>query len=148
MLYFDTSALLPYYRQEASSASVQELLSALTEPILISHLTQVEVASALARWVRMGELDEAQANRIEGAMQEDLQAGRLRSQPILPEHFTRASHWLLTRRTALRSLDALHLACAEGLAAHLITEDTALLDAARHFGLHASTAAIALARLP
>jgi predicted nucleic acid-binding protein len=54
MLYFDTSALLPYYRQEQASEQVQALLSVQRQPVLISHLTEVEVASALARWVRTG----------------------------------------------------------------------------------------------
>lgn len=54
MLYFDTSALLPYYRREHASERVQALLLSQSQPVLISHLTEVEVASALARWVRMG----------------------------------------------------------------------------------------------
>ncbi|PTB91794.1 VapC toxin family PIN domain ribonuclease, partial [Marinobacter sp. Z-F4-2] len=61
MYYFDTSAVLPYYRQEHASDSIQALLELQTKPVLISHLTEVEVASALARWVRMGELSEPQA---------------------------------------------------------------------------------------
>lgn len=59
MLYFDTSALLPYYRAEDVSDQVQALLGRQTEPVLISRLTVVEVASALARWVRMEELTES-----------------------------------------------------------------------------------------
>ena len=37
----------------------------------ISHLAEVEVASALARWVRMGELSDPQANRMESAFHDD-----------------------------------------------------------------------------
>lgn len=48
MLYFDTSAILPYYRQEHASDRVQALLESQTQPVLISHLTEVEVASAPA----------------------------------------------------------------------------------------------------
>ncbi len=56
MIYFDTSAVLPYYREEQASNWIQALLESQTRPVLISHLTEVEFASALARWVRMGNL--------------------------------------------------------------------------------------------
>ena len=132
MLYFDTSALLPYYRHEARSESVQALLARQREPVVVSHLGRVEFASALARWVRTGELDERQANRIEAAFREDLGLGRLALRPMDPGHYDQAERWLLMRKTSLRTLDALHLACADGLAAPLVSLDAALLEAA-HF---------------
>ena len=110
MFYFDTSALLPYYRQEASSEAVQELLSRQTQPVHISRLTTVEFASALARWVRTEELTEPQANRVESALHEDIVQGRLVVRPVESRDFERAFQWLLARKTALRTLDALHLA--------------------------------------
>lgn len=137
MLYFDTSALLPYYRQEQASEKVQALLTAQTQPVLISHLTEVEVASALARWVRMGELTEAQVNRIESAFYEDVSQGRFVRCLIEPAHYQRAIHWISMRKTSLRTLDALHLANAEQLQACLISEDEALIAAAGFFGLEA-----------
>jgi len=137
MLYFDTSALLPYYRQEQASERVQALLLAQSQSVLISHLTEVEVASALARWVRTGELDDIGANRIESAFCEDVRLGRFVRCPIEAVHYHRAIHWIGTRKTSLRTLDALHLACAEHQQACLITEDDALLSAALFFGLDA-----------
>lgn len=137
MLYFDTSALLPYYRQEPASERVQALLLAQSQPVLISHLTEVEVASALARWVRMDELGDADANRIESAFCDDVRQGRFVRCPIDIAHYQRAVHWIGTRKTSLRTLDALHLACAEYHQACLITEDDALLSAALFFGLDA-----------
>lgn len=140
MLYFDTSAVLPYYRQEQASSRVQALLSAQTEPILISHLTEVEVASALARWVRMGELTEPQANRIESAFREDLSHNRYTRCAIELSCYQRAIHWISMRKTSLRTLDALHLACAENHQACLISEDEALIKAAGFLGLDARRA--------
>ncbi|QEA40049.1 type II toxin-antitoxin system VapC family toxin [Pistricoccus aurantiacus] len=140
MLYIDTSALLPYYRQESSSAAVQNLLFAQTQPVLISPLTEVELASALARWVRTKELTEPQANRIESAFQEDIAAGRFEICQLGSRHYQRARHWLLTRKTALRTLDALHMACAETHQATLVTQDEALMKAATYFGLDAQPA--------
>lgn len=138
MFYFDTSALLPYYRQEKASDSVQALLDAQTRPILISHLTEVEVMSALARWVRMKELTEPEANRIESAFYDDVSHGRFTLCPVEPGYYRRAAHWIGTRKTSLRTLDALHLAGAEAHGAHLITEDITLIDSALFFGIKAS----------
>lgn len=140
MLYFDTSAVLPYYRQEHASDSVQAMLESQTRPVLISHLTQVEVASALARWVRMGELSEPQANRLESAFHDDVSHGRFTLCPIETAYYQRAGHWIGTRKTSLRTLDALHLACAEHHQARLISEDDALVNAAIFFGIDASLA--------
>lgn len=137
MLYFDTSALLPYYRSEPASEAVQALLFAQKQPVLISHLTEVEVASALARWVRMRELTEPQANRVESAFHEDVSQGRFIRCPLEFAHYQRAIHWIGMRKTSLRTLDALHLACAEHQGACLVSEDEALCNAARFFGLQA-----------
>ncbi|MDZ7761975.1 MAG: type II toxin-antitoxin system VapC family toxin [Desulfovermiculus sp.] len=63
--YFDTSALLPYYREEPASKDVQVLLGRLRPPVLLSDLTRVAMASAIARWTRMNEIDEPQAALIE-----------------------------------------------------------------------------------
>lgn len=140
ILYFDTSALLPYYRYEQASERVQFLLAAQTRPVLISHLTEVEVASALARWVRMEELSEPQANRVESAFHDDVSHGRFIRCPIELAHYHRAIHWIGMRKTSLRTLDALHLACAEHYGACLISEDETLVKAATFFGLNAQRA--------
>ena len=143
MLYLDTSAVLPYYRQEQASERVQAMLQAQSKPALISQLTQVEVTSALARWVRMGELSEPQANRIESAFHEDVSQGRFLLCAIEGAHYRRASHWISTRKTSLRTLDALHLACAEHHEARLISEDEALINAANFFGVDADYSGLA-----
>ena len=135
MLYADTSALLPYYRGEPASAAIESLLLAQTRPVLISDLTRVEFASALARWVRMAELTESQANRVESAFYEDVSEGRFQAVAMTRAQYERATHWLLMRRTGLRTLDALHLACAEANAARLLTLDDTLFDAAEFLGV-------------
>lgn len=140
MLYLDTSAILPYYRQEQASSRVQAILAEQTRPVLISHLTEVEFASALARWVRMGELSEPQANRIESAFHDDVSHDRFALCSVLPEHYRRAAQWLGTRKTSLRTLDALHLACAEHHQARLISEDDQLIETATFFGIDAGRA--------
>ncbi|NEX18484.1 MAG: VapC toxin family PIN domain ribonuclease [Halochromatium sp.] len=135
MLYFDTSALLPYYRTESDSDVIQSLLAAQNTPVLISQLAQVEFASALARWVRMGELSEPQANLVEHAFHEDLVSERFLVQPVEMAHFERALHWLANRNTALRTLDVLQLACAERPNTILVTLDTVMRASANYLGL-------------
>lgn len=135
MLYFDTSAILPYYRHESSSEAVEALLRSQAEPVWISDLVTVEFASALARWVRTGELTEPQAHRIEAAFHEELRAGRFVRAGNDPEQFARARQWLGSYKTALRTLDALHLACAWEHGACLVSLDRALLEAAKFWGL-------------
>jgi len=137
VLYLDTSALLPFYRREATSDAVEKLLLAQHEAVLISRLSELEVASALARWVRLRELGEAQANQVENAFRDDVRAGRFRVVEPVPADYDRAFAWLLARKTGLRVLDALHMACALRQAAHLVTADSVMLRAARHFGLPA-----------
>lgn len=126
-----------YYRQEAASDRVETFLRSQDQPVLISRLTELQVASALARWTRSGELDEPQANRIESAFHEDRAAGSFHIIGLKDDTFARAQHWLLMRKTSLRTLDALHLATAEANDAILITLDQLLLQAALWFGVRA-----------
>lgn len=135
MLYLDTSALLPYYRHEARSHEVQELLLTRSAPVLVSDLTRLEVASAVARWVRMGEIEEADAERIGRAFDDDVDAGRYELKRNTRAHVELARRWLLARMTPVRTLDALHLACAATEDASLVTFDETLRDAAVRLGV-------------
>ena len=133
--YMDTSALLPYYREEATSEQVQDFLISLIPPLIVSALTKVEFASALARWVRMEELSEEQANLIENTFSRDIDSGLYLRKPLAASHYNRAEKWLSSRTTALRTLDALHLACCWQLDAILVTCDSILHQAADIFGV-------------
>ena len=134
-LYADPSVLLPYYREEPASAAVEALFMGQSTPVVISELSRVEFASALARWVRMGELTEPQANRVESAFYEDVSEGRFDVRAVTGDMFQRAHYWLLTRRTNLRTLDSLQLACAEVSEASFVTLDEDLFEAAEFLGL-------------
>ncbi len=133
-LYFDTSALLPYYREEALSEQVEGLLQ--TEgTIYISRLTEVEVFSALARWQRMAELTADEAAQIQTQFEAHLAQNFYRVHTLPDAIFDQAKHWLSLRQTALRTLDALHLACAQSVDAKLITADDKLSQAAQAFSV-------------
>jgi len=133
--YFDTSALLPYYRNESNSPAIQKFLFDIDPPVLISRLTRVEFASAIARWVRMTELNEAEAGLIENAFTNDIKSGLLLAQSLSPTHLNQAEKWISSKRTSLRTLDALHLACSWSSEAEMITCDNILHQSAKQLGI-------------
>jgi predicted nucleic acid-binding protein len=134
-IYLDTSALLPYYREEPLSRLVEKLLNNTQPPVLLSDLTRVEMASAIARWARMNEIDEPQAALIENTFEQDAQSGLYLVRPLAPTHYRRAEKWLSARKTGLRTLDALHIACCWGFGAKLVTCDSVMHKAAGMLGL-------------
>ena len=133
--YIDTSSLLPYYREEKASRRIQELLSSIQPPVMISSLTKVEFASALARWIRMKEITEIEVNLIKNTFDNDIKSGLFIRHPLSSAHFRQAETWLLGRKSALRTLDALHLACSWSLGAELITCDNILQESADILGI-------------
>lgn len=133
--YIDTSALLPYYREEPVSGKIQDFFTSLIPPVCISDLTKVEFASALARWVRMDELSDAQADLVRDTFAKDINKGLFLNKKILSIHCTQAERWLVRRKTALRTLDALHMACCWDSAAILVTCDRVMHQSAEVFGI-------------
>lgn len=135
-LYFDTSALLPYYREEVLSEQVETLLQTQTNAIFISHLTEVEVFSALARWQRMEELGTEEIKYIQIQFETHLAENYYIVHPVSEPIFKQAKQWLSIRRTALRTLDALHLSCACNIGAKLVSADDKLIQAAKFFAVN------------
>jgi len=133
--YLDTSALLPFYRNEGSSYLIQKFLMDIDPPALISNLTRVEFASAIARWVRMNELTEAEAGLIENTFKNDIKSGLFIGHPISTKQINQAEKWISTRKTSLRTLDALHLASSWSSEAEMITCDTILHQSAKLLGI-------------
>ena len=134
-LYFDTSALLPYYREELLSKKVESFLQSVNPPIFISDLTRVEFVSAISRWVRMGEITESQANLVENTFFKDVRSGLFLCLALKESHYRQAEKWLSGRKTSLRTLDALHLACVLFSGAKMVTCDTTLSNAASILGI-------------
>ena len=133
--YFDTSALLPYYRQEKTSADVEKLLCSLCPPIVISDLTRVEFLSAIARWVRMAEISEPQANLLENTFNADGKTGLYLRKSLGRTCYMQAEKWLSVRKTSMHTLDALHLACCLTSQAKMVTCDIVLHQSAELFGI-------------
>jgi len=60
--YLDTSALVKRYVNEVGSEQIDALMS--VEPLAVSALVRVEVASVLARRMREGTLTQEQRDRL------------------------------------------------------------------------------------
>jgi predicted nucleic acid-binding protein len=134
--YVDTSVLGAYYCPEPLSATAETALRDLATPV-ISTLTEVEFASLIARKRRLRELTERQARAILDLFTEHVAAGFYRRVPLGTEHFLRARDLVATLSSALRTLDALHLAAALAENLPLLTADRDLVRAAKR---HAAAA--------
>jgi predicted nucleic acid-binding protein len=143
--YLDTSALVKRYVSEQGSAWVEELFA--SEPVAVSSLAAVELASALARRTREGDLTPADRDSIFSSFLDDTREYVvLAVTQLMTED---ATTMLLTSppTIALRTLDALHLATARvafasarrrGLATgSFVTADRALGQAVTWAGLTA-----------
>jgi len=136
--YFDTSLIVPLYRAEDLTAEA-ESLSRKWRPV-ISLLTEVEIASTIARWVRTGELGDDQAARVEKTFAEDLRLNVFDRAEIQDRHYWQARAWLQRKKTSLRTLDALHLAIAAEAGWPMITADKQLHEAATTLKLESQLA--------
>lgn len=139
MLYFDTSFLAPLILREATSEAVDAFMRGLGDQVLaVSHWTRVELSSLLAREVRMGTLESAQAARADASFEAMTQSS---FRILLPDvdDFSLAKAYLGRADTGLRAGDALHLAIARNHGASAIYSlDRAFVRAGLMLGLPAS----------
>jgi predicted nucleic acid-binding protein len=133
--YFDASALAKRYVEEPHSVAVNRLLS--SGIALTSRLSQPEIASALARRYREGDLTIKECNRLLKALQQDLAS--LYVVEISSEISALACRLLM--RHKLRASDSLHLASAllpsrrGNLEVQFVAFDKNLNEAAKQEGL-------------
>ena len=130
--YVDTSILAAYYCPEPLSERAEERLRALRPPVL-SWLTDVELHSALAKKVRRGELAEGDAEWIQDLYRTHVSRALYDVAAIEHGDFVQARRWMARMDTALRTLDALHLAVAHRRDLELLTADQGLVEAGRAF---------------
>jgi hypothetical protein len=133
--YLDTSALVKRYVEEAGSPAVRRWLASGTPAT--ARFSLVEVASAIARRSREGDLPRGEAERIGDCLEED--ARGLLLVELLPAVEARARALLAVH--ALRTGDALQLASCLHLqgggagGVEFVTWDRRLAGAARAEGL-------------
>ncbi|MDY6802317.1 MAG: type II toxin-antitoxin system VapC family toxin [Cyanobacteriota bacterium] len=134
MIYLDTSVVVPLYWPEALTNTVEALL--INEPELgLSDLVRVEFSSAIARRVRMGEISRESAREIVEQFQAHIDAELYTLIAVEPIHYRIARGWIDGFETALRTLDALHLAIAYSQDIRLVTADAGLADSAVVLGV-------------
>lgn len=134
MVYVDTSVLVAYYCPESSSEVVQKFLVEQVKPT-ISSLTEVELFSAVARKVRMNELDQLDGNRILSKFLSHLDADYFSFQ-IDSRHWRLARSYIGLFNAPLRTLDALHLAITSLEELELVTSDQHLMQSAAILGVN------------
>ncbi|MDY6823459.1 MAG: type II toxin-antitoxin system VapC family toxin [Thermodesulfobacteriota bacterium] len=136
MVYVDTSVLVAYYCPEELSQQAQAVLLSQAKPAL-SVLTEVELTSAVARKVRMNELDSAAGQRVLAKFGSHVAAGLFEVMAVENHHWQLAKSWIGLFATPLRTLDALHLAMAADAALELVTSDKSFFQSAEMLGVAA-----------
>lgn len=133
-VYLDASALAKLYLPEAGSDALEAALLGRRD-LLVSELAATELASALGRRLRAGDLSSSDARRIHARLGRDLARGEYRRLDLVPAVHREAERLLLAglgREIALRALDALHLALAsQAGAGAFVSFDRKQLVAAR-----------------
>jgi uncharacterized protein len=104
--FFDASALVKRYIHEAGSTRVRRLLR--EGRVAISRLSEIEVASSIARLARAQSITSAQRDRALRALVTDLAAWTIVE--VSPDVAARARRLLVTY--TLRAGDAIQLAAA------------------------------------
>lgn len=128
--YIDTSVLGAYYCPETLSAKAEYALRQIRAPV-ISLLSEVEFCSLISRKRRLRELNEGQARKILDLFGAHVAEGFYRRISLTTEHFLKARQFVASAHSALRTLDALHLAAAIAESLPLMTADQDLAKAAR-----------------
>lgn len=106
LAYFDTSALVKNYVQEAGSTQARQLLAAYE--FLSSAITPIELRSAVQRRYRQGEITRPNYHAILARVKTDRSYWQLVE--TVPQVLTKAEDTVV--KYSVRTLDAVHLASA------------------------------------
>jgi predicted nucleic acid-binding protein len=132
LIYFlDSSALAKRYLAEPGSYRIRLLIQK-RKDLAVSRISSVEIAAALSRRARQGDLGQDAARMLSQRMEEDLQAMRvveLRT-PVLELAAALVWQHPLRAYDALQLGSALRLARATGLAVTFVCSDAHLCQAA------------------
>jgi predicted nucleic acid-binding protein len=116
------------------SDQAEEAVRGTSNPAL-SDLCEVELFSALARKVRLNEIEPEDAARVRAIFLEHLERGFFDRLSLGRRHYRLARDWLARPPVPLRSLDALHLAAAALAERVVVTADRGQSRAAEALGV-------------
>ena len=137
--YADTSFLFSYYASDANSSRADSWRQLNPESLPFSVLHRLELRNAFELAVFQGRISAVAANGLWTEIESDLSAGLLNASSInLDDSFHRAESLARqhTAQTGSRSLDILHVAAAQMIAAdELVTFDIRQATLANRVGL-------------
>jgi predicted nucleic acid-binding protein len=143
--YADTSALLvSYLPDEAGSAALRALLLEGRDPVLACRLVDVEVPRALVTGVRRGRIPAGRLGALLDQYDRDVGSRRRVELLGLDTAALERARDLVTRHP-LRTLDAIHLAVADGDGRRLAGREDDLVFVTRVPAQAAAAAALGLA---
>jgi predicted nucleic acid-binding protein len=135
--FVDSSALVKRYHHESGSTEVERLFNSTGNRFFISRLAIVELHSSFARLVCEGVLSQLTFDKLIARLHEDVASGILTVTAVSSPRLEAASSLLATHglTSAVRTLDAIHLASAQSLhgrskLAALVAADKKLLAVA------------------
>lgn len=134
-MYLDTSVLAALYIPERISAAAATAVG--TSSAAISALTEVEIASVVARRLRERTISAADGALVLRTFDAHVADGRFWRLPVVAEAFVDAGRLLRAGTAPLSTLDALHLAVAASHREILCTADRQLARAAKQLGVRA-----------
>lgn len=134
LLYIDSCCFLPWLTAETGSVRAEAFFGnpPAKAEFAVSHWTVTEFHSAIAQKLRAGHLHAEQQSSVLARFQQTIDS-EFSCWPVQARDFTEAALFMSSWRLGLRAGDALHLAIAKHQKATLVTLDTVLLDAARHY---------------
>lgn len=134
MPYLDTSLLGSYYTPEPLSETVTHAIVA-ADDLMISPMVELELYSLVSLKVRTRELSRPAGQKALAQFRTHLNGGYYGIVEIGPRQYDIARTWMSGFDTPLRTVDALHLACAFVHGQPLWTSDKPLAQAAKTLGV-------------
>ncbi|MEW6326527.1 MAG: type II toxin-antitoxin system VapC family toxin [Thermodesulfobacteriota bacterium] len=140
-IFVDTSSLVKFYYPEPDSDRIETLLLQ-AERIYITNLSIVEMASALSKKVRTGDLRKEQETVLWNTFLDDLQTGQMEVVTLDDRDYFKAADLIreFGGRYGIKTLDSLQLSAAHGLHnAEFLCSDKTLNQVASKMGIKLAT---------
>lgn len=139
--YLDTSALVKRYHVERGSDTVNAVFDDPHCGRSTSRLALTEMQSVIARRIRLNEIDQSIAEQVRVHLLEEIRCRKVNVLAVAPYEFRQAGRVLMSHghQIPVRTLDAIHLACAiklrqQNRADTILSSDKHLLSLAARDG--------------